>query len=630
MEIYMEKYSLKVEAVFSPHAVLQRNKSYTLRGKSEPETKVSATLLDAEGVGRAFATTCSDKRGYWAIGFPAMTAGGPFVFQVVSGKEQLLIEDIYFGDVWVMAGQSNMQLPMERVKYQYPEEYAKGTSSIIRQFCVPIEYDFSCERDYMEGGEWIEGNSKNIPRFSAVGFFFAETLYKKYQVPVGLILTAVGGTPVKAWMSKQALDSFPEELEELRLCADKRHVEEVLETDTIREQMWWRELDEKDQGLKKDLSTQMWQPIDVRQSWDNLEELREPGSIWLRTKVHIPSRLVGKKCRLSLGTITDADQTYVNGKKIGETTYKYPPREYWLDNIAEELEITVRVIAIHECGGFTRGKKHELIWEDGTRQPIPDIWEYVRGCRMKPLQEKTFFERKPAGMYQAMFAPLHHLAIRGICWYQGETDAYEELRYPMFFYNMIKDWRQKWREKLPVLFVQLPNYTLNDSANWIRFRNMQRELLYIQNTAMVVTIDLGEDNDLHPVRKKPVGERLAMAAFQEVYKEKGCWESPVIKFVQRENNSLRLYFDYTGEMLQIKGESLVPLGFELLFSDGSCFCAEDIASIAIDGTTILIWNVKKSRITEIRYAWNNSPAMANICNDKGLPLSPFCLPIKYL
>lgn len=164
-----------------------------------------------------------------------------------------------------------------------------------------------------------------------------------------------------------------------------------------------------------------------------------------------------------------------------------------------------------------------------------------------------------------MFAPLHHLAIKGICWYQGETDAYEELRYPMFFYNMIKDWRQRWRENLPVLFVQLPNYTLNDSANWIRFRNMQRELLYIQNTAMVVTIDLGEDNDLHPVRKKPVGERLAMAAFQEAYKEKGCWESPVIKFVQRENNSLRLYFDYTGEMLQIKGESLVPLGFELLF-----------------------------------------------------------------
>lgn len=625
----MKKYSLKVEAVFSPHAILQRNKSYVLRGMSVPETEVTVTLFDAEDICQTFAATYSDKRGYWAIGFPAMTAGGPFAFQVISGEEELFIRDIYFGDVWIMAGQSNMQLPVERVKYQYPEEYAKGTSSIIRQFCVPIEYDFSHERDYMECGEWIAGNPIDISRFSAVGYFFAEALYKKYQVPVGLILTAVGGTPVKAWMSKKALDSFPKELETLQRCANRRYVEEILEADEIQEQKWWRELDEKDYGVKGVFDTQAWKPIDIRKDWENIEELKDPGSIWLRTKVCIPKELAGKKCRLSLGTITDADQTYVNGKKIGETTYKYPPREYWMENISEEVEIMVRVIAIHECGGFTRDKKHDLIWEDGTRQSLPNVWEYMRGCRMEPLKEKTFFERKPAGMYQAMFSPLHHLAVKGICWYQGEMDAYEEVRYPMYFYNMIKDWRQRWREAVPVLFVQLPNYTLNDSANWPWFRNMQQELLHIENTAMVVTIDLGEQNDLHPVKKKPVGERLAMAAFQEVYKEAGCWESPVIEFIEKESNSLRLYFKHAGNMLKTREGTLEPLGFELGFADGSCFCAEDIANIAIEGTTIKIWNIKKTRITEIRYAWSNNPIIANVCNDKGLPLSPFRSAIKY-
>ena len=613
---------LSLETIISDHGIIQRDKPFSLRGYGCPGSEVKASMnWPGDQLIRKKKVKC-DENGYWKMKLPAMKAGGPYSLFLESDQEQLVIEDLYFGDLWILAGQSNMQLPMERVKYRYPEEYEKGTDSIIRQFCMPIQYDFQKERDFISEGEWITGNKERIPEFSAVGYFFAEKLYQRYKIPIGLILTAVGGTPIKAWMSRRALKDFPEELKELEKCKDSRYVAEILEREEKRERDWLKSLEEKDR--EKDMLEEnpaFWKSINLEDSWTQYEDLAVPGSVWLKTSIKIPRKHWGEKYRLSLGTLKDADITFVNKKRVGETTYQYPPREYQVENAQEDTEIAVRVAAIHGTGGFTRGKSRKLVWENGDRWELPRIWKYSRGCTMESLPEKTFMERKPAGMYQGMMAPLHGISVKGICWYQGEMDADEEASYPMYFKSMITDWREQWKEELPVLFVQLPNYDLEDAKNWVWFRNMQQKLLKIRNTAMVVTIDSGEDNDLHPVNKKPVGERLALAAFKLAYGEQECLVSPILEKIEKNGEGLLLSFMHAGDHLKTCDRA-TPGGFQLCFTDGTVQEAQKTAEVEIQGRQISIYGMEKE-VYEVRYAWSNTPHEANICNETGLPLSPF-------
>lgn len=546
----MGKMSLTVDVWFSSHAVLQRDKVFVLRGQAEKEETVTAGFFSD---GKAVVSRSVKSEGGWQIEFPAMKAGGPYQLIVTAGEEKYEAEDLYFGDVWVLAGQSNMQLPVERVKYEYPDVYAKGTPSVIRQFCVPIEYDFSGEREFLSGGQWITGTPESIRAFSAVGYFFAEKLYQTCGIPMGLVLTAVGGTPVKTWMSTRALAAYPAELQELEKHKDEAYCRNILETEQKAEDEWYREFDRRDRGLQEDWlhsEAAFDRTVDIREGWSDKPDLCEPGAIWLRTGVEIPEEKAGQSCRLSLGTLVDADKTYVNGEQVGEITYRYPPREYTISHASKNMDIVVRLFAIHGTGRFTQEKKHRLVWNDGSVTPLPEIWKYARGCTMPPLPERTFLEKVGAAMYQPMFAPLHHYPVKGICWYQGESDTWRGTPYAEYFRAMVEDWREQWKEELPVLYVQLPNYDLEDAGGWVEFRNMQQELLKISNTSMVVTMDVGEDNDLHPVRKKPVGERLALAALKRAYGEKGCLESPIFKGGNVEEDRVVLEFFHTGEALK--------------------------------------------------------------------------------
>ena len=248
---------------------------------------------------------------------------------------------------------------------------------------------------------------------------------------------------------------------------------------------------------------------------------------------------------------------------------------------------------------------------------------------MEPLEEQTFMERKPMGMYQGMIAPLHEFAIRGICWYQGETNADDDESYAGYFSKMIRDWRQKWRkDHLPVLFVQLPNYDLEDAGNWVNFRSMQQRLTAIPDTAMIVSIDCGEYNDLHPVNKKTIGERLAMAAFLKAYGEMGPWLSPLFSFAQKRGSELILYFEYAEGGLITRDNKGIN-GIELCLRENVNQTEESriIMNVEsrIEGNTIIVTlpSGLLTKVAAIRYAWSNHPEGANLCNKIGLPVAPF-------
>lgn len=634
-----------VAPLISDHAVLQRDEVIPVRGRGRAGARVRAELepewvVKADGVIQPKSGWgVVNPAGTWLVELPPFAAGGPYCLRVESEREELEFHDLYFGDIWVMAGQSNMQLPMERVKYRYPEAYKKGASPMIRQFTVPIQWKFDSDSDALSGGEWKTAAAEHTPVFSAVGFFFAQKLYERYRIPVGLILTAVGGTPVQAWMSREALCDFPDERKELDACSDPGYVERIRKDDETRIAAWWRLLDERDQGIAENWAAgggrRFWKKISLADRWDDREDLKGAGTVWLRNCVEIPPGLAGRPVRISLGTITDADCLFVNGEKTGSTSYRYPPREYETTALRPGCnQLVLRVADVHGQGGFTRGKSHRLIWENGEERDITDGWEYRRGAVMEPLREQTFFERKPAGMYQGMIAPLHRVPVKGICWYQGEMNADEYERYPGYFKRLIEDWRRKWnRAGLPVLFVQLPCYDLEDGKNWVQFREMQRKLTSVPGSAMVVSMDCGEENDLHPVSKKPVGERLAMAAFQMAYGEDGVWLSPLFSYGERTTEGMILHFNHSEGGLETL-DGTAPGGFEYCFYGE--YGKEDgrkvriiPAEARVEGNTVVVpWPKRDRRPDALVYSWSNNPSGANLCNAVKLPASPFLCRIE--
>ncbi|HCD42947.1 MAG TPA: sialate O-acetylesterase [Lachnoclostridium sp.] len=616
--------SLNVTPYISDHAVLQRNEFIPIRGTADGGGRVEAILSNEAGGVEFREEALTEEDGNWKLVFMPMQAGGPYSISITCAGERKEFSDIYIGDVWLMSGQSNMQLPMNRVKYRFPREYREDGDPLIRQFTVPIKWDFKAPADELSGGKWESYSLDCASYFSAAGYFFGAKLRERYSVPIGLILTAVGGTPIEAWMSRKALTVFSGKAKTADECKSDEYVRGIQKEDEERTLSWYKKLDEDDRGILEDcLNTDLqdlWKTVSLTDDFYINEDFEKPGSVWFKKTVTIPPELSGKPLRLSLGTIKDADDTYVDGQCIGNITYRYPPREYHLEGLAEgDHEIMIRVIAVSGRIVFTKGKSHQMIFETGETLSISEGWKYKRSASLEALTPPTFFERKPMGMYQSMIAPLHDFPICGMCWYQGESNADDDRSYPQYFKRMIEDYRRKWHMgKFPVIYVQLPNYDLEDAGNWVRFRNMQQSLAKLPNCAMVVTIDCGEYNDLHPTDKKTVGERMAMAAFKIAYHEPGEWLSPIFSRAERNGDEIILYFDHGEKGFSVSGGETG--GFEVCISER---WISDRIEVRTQGGTVILSAQKREAITGVRYAWSNNPENANLRSASGLPVTPF-------
>jgi sialate O-acetylesterase len=225
---------------------------------------------------------------------------------------------------------------------------------------------------------------------------------------------------------------------------------------------------------------------------------------------------------------------------------------------------------------------------------------------------------EPSTIFNGMIAPLTPFPVRGVIWYQGESNSALD-RYATYgrtFQAMITDWRRRWNDPdLPFLYVQIANYISTDLENWPEIRNAQLQTLALRNTAMAVTIDIGNPDDVHPTNKQEVGRRLALAARAVTYKEPVEYSGPLYVRTTREGNQLRIWFDHAAG-LNAKGGELA--GFEIAGSDGKFYRAQT----KIDGSTILVSSPDLPTPEFVRYGWANSP-QCNLYNSDGLPASPF-------
>lgn len=615
---------VRLPQLISDGMVLQRDQPIAIYGWASPGEIVRISFA---GQSRKAVT---DASGHWSVLFPPRSAGGPFTIKI---NDDITINDILIGDVYFCSGQSNMVLPMERVKEKYPEEIAAADFPQIRNFFVPTASDVQKMHEDLPASKWVATSPQTILRFGAASWFFAKQLYQRYHIPIGVINSSVGGMPIQAWISAEGLRDIPNYADRARQISDTswhpRDTVTILPPVTdegLTGSVRWSDTSYNPQGWRRFWLPGYWADQGVK-------ELN--GIVWFRKEVDIPASMAGKPAKLFVGCIVDADETYVNGVKVGNITYQYPPRRY--DIPAGVLKagknlLAIRVMNYNGKGGFVPDKRYELT--DGvTHIDIRGEWAYKVGAvypAMPPVKPPFSAQNEPTGLYNTMVAPVIHTAIKGFLWYQGEANAANPGEYKALLPALINDWRNKWgKQDIPFLYVQLPNFMemqyAPSESNWAIIREAQLLTLSVPHTAMAVTIDVGEWNDLHPLDKKDVGERLALAARTVIYGETGLeYSGPIFRSMERRGDSVLLRFTHTGSGLVAKDGPLK--GFAVAGPDKHFIWA----TATISNNVVILHSDHVIDPVAVRYAWADNPADANLYNKEGLPASPFRTDIQHM
>jgi sialate O-acetylesterase len=620
---------VKLPVLISDGMVLQRNTKLTIWGWASPGEKVTVKFL-----GKTYRTV-TPADGEWEILLPPLKQGGPYSMDI-KGRNSITINDILIGDVWFCSGQSNMVLPMERVKERYPDEIAGANYPEIRNFFIPTASDVLKIHSDLPGDKWIAASPQDVLGFGAAAYFFARSIYGEYKVPIGIINSSVGGTPIEAWISEEGLKDISQYAGRVERFRDTAFMRAVL--NPVRHRPVRQPSMEQDKGMSGPVKwydtsyePEGWHKFWLPGYWADQGVKNLNGIVWFRKEVDVPASMTGKPAKLFMGRIVDADIVYVNGVQSGSITYQYPPRRY--DLPAGLLKpgkniIVVRVTNTAGKGGFVPDKAYYLT-AAGESIDLRGEWLYKVGQAFRPVvftgAGPVFsMQNEPTGLYNTMVAPVIKYRIKGFLWYQGESNTGKPHEYRDLLTALITDWRNKWNQgELPFLYVQLPNFMevqyLPSESQWAELRFGQFKCLSVPNTAMAVTIDVGEWNDIHPLEKKTVGERLALAARKLAYGDNNIvWSGPVFKKAATEGNKVILEFESTGSGLIARG------GGEL---DQFAVAGKDKkfvwASAKIEDNHVVVWSDEIPEPAYVRYAWADNPEGANLYNAEGLPASPF-------
>lgn len=627
--------------------VLQRDAPLKIWGWASPGEKIRI------GFDHKHYKTVTRPDGKWMVVLAAMKAGGPYTMEI-SASNKILLRDILIGDVWFCSGQSNMVLNMERVKEKYPEDIAEANYPQIRNFFIPTVSDVRQVHEDLPPGNWMIADPQHVLYFGAASYFFARTLYTEYHVPIGIINSSVGGTPVQAWISAEGLKEVPQYTARLAELKDTAFLNRISHRpvggnaapgNAAGQRGGARSPAMMDKGLSGPLPwydsayvAKGWHPFWLPGYWADQGIHGLNGVVWFRKEIDVPAEMTGRTARLFMGRIVDADYVYVNGVLSGSTSYQYPPRRYVLPAgllKAGKNIIVVKVVNTFGKGGFVPDKPYYLE-AGGVKIDLRGDWQYKVGQVFPPrgIGEGGgggfSAQNEPAGLYNTMVAPAIDYGIKGFLWYQGEANTNRPQEYGQLLSALIADWREKWREgELPFIYAQLPNFMevqySPSESQWAELREQQLETLSVPKTGMAVTIDAGEWNDIHPLDKKDVGERLALAAEKLAYGDTSVvYSGPIYRSARVEDNKIRLSFDHIGSGLMVKGGGELEQ-FAIAGADKKYVWA----NARIEGDEVLVWSDEISQPQYVRYAWADNPEGANLYNKEGLPASPFTTDRKH-
>lgn len=628
---------VKLPAIFSDRMVLQSKELSTIWGWADPGESIT---MNVSWVATSYSTK-ADASGRWEIKFNPPRVGVGRTIRIV-GKNEVVLNDVACGEVWLCAGQSNMEMPVgEGAGYagvtNWQVELQHGGHPEIRIFNVknaisPVPLS-DCE------GRWVLCDASALRSVSATAYFFARRLSQELKVPIGLIEADWGGTPVEAWTSADSLSKWPEFGGLLSEMKRMKTLEQSPSAYASAVTAWAKRIDELDAGRETtggadtswaspSFDDSAWSEIDVPATWSG-ELAQFDGIVWCRRVIDLPAGWAASAALLDLGLIDDMDVTFVNGVKVGQTIeggYQ-APRNY--DLPAGVLRdgrnvIAVRVLDTGGLGGIN-GRADELVLRliaSGQTVSLSGKWRARAANKMSTLPERPHPPRieayHPSVLYNAMIAPLVPYPLRGAIWYQGEANRERAYRYRTLFPDMIADWRGHFGQgDFPFYFVQIAPFAYrDDKGEAAELREAQSLALSVPNTGMAVTMDVGEAHDIHPKNKQAVGRRLALCALANTYEKKEVeFSGPTYTSMKIEGSAIRLSFDHARGLTSNEK----PLEHFTIAGADQRFVP---ARAAIEGDTVVVSSDAVKDPVAVRYCWGASDE-GTLFNAARLPAPSF-------
>jgi sialate O-acetylesterase len=629
--------------MISDGLILQRDKPARIWGFADPQERVTVTFDGNNYYARA------DRKGNWLVLLPSTPWNGKTYTIKVNDIE---IHNVVFGDVWVFSGQSNMQTPLERALDNYGDDILHYSNPLIREFLVGEKYAYDGPQKDFASGSWTEVTPETCLKMSMVPYFFARRIYETYQVPVAIIQCAVGGTAIESWMSPDNLKDYPQYARALEAQRNPQPrtggpmggfgnfagFGGAGGAAPARPEV-------NPAYYETDFDDSEWAPAYLPHYF---REVGITGSalIYYRHDLWLTAEQAASKNNLlKLGTITQSDETFINGVRVGTTGYEYPPRNYAFgEGILKEGKnvICIKINGASANGGFYEDEQYHLRLDrdtialnDGWRffkEDIPSNFNRPAGA---PAQRPVVMQyketairhnsnvRNPFGLYWGMLSPVTNANVKGVVWYQGETNSGNTPEYGSFLARMMTTWRKDFRdENLPVLIAQLPSHQaktfLPVQDGWANVREGQRLATHmIKNAALAVGCDIGSWNNIHPTNKKIISERLAKGAMRIAYGESVVL-SPECTKAELKDGRIYLTFSEIGNGLVVKGDEI--RGFAVSDENG----VYQRVNATIMGNKVVLYVAGIKNPQKVRYLWKNYVRDdVTLYNAEGMPASPF-------
>jgi sialate O-acetylesterase len=650
---------LVLNALFTDHMVLQQKENVAFWGTYTPNKKITV-----RGSWGKESTCVSDNKGHWKLNVPTPEAGGPYQVSIATKTSRVLIKDVLIGEVWLASGQSNMEMDFDYCCNTTDfSEYERTNANYPNIRMINIKKQLKSTPVQEFEGAWKKAVGDSITPFSAAAYFFAKRLHKELDIPIGIIHSSWGGTDIESWTSREQLST-------LDFLEDTMNVYDALIENSSKSYNWfsqfesikspsdvwylfledplgtpkkWEELDFKDDKyINSDaINHENWKPINVPGSIDNIFETNDFDGVILIRKSFTLNEVKGDYS-LRLGAVSDMDFTYVNGKQIGSSMGKISAKSKTYKIPKSHLKVGENTIIIRVINQYKQGNVGEvsLLHSENPTISLAGKWNYhVLAEAYNPIDSYSWpyidfylydkdsidFSQRPAvtnynqnsksSLFNGMISPLVPYTIKGAIWYQGENNVPRFHEYEQLLTALIYDWRNQWSNDFPFYFVQIAPFK-NYNGLSSSLRDAQRKALKTPKTGMVVTLDIGENNDIHPSNKHDVGSRLAGLALANNYGKTLVASGPLYHSQTIAGNKLILEFDFVGSGLMTPTTKLKE--FEIAGADKNYVPA--VAKIVEEKIHVFSASVPNPKFC--RYAWRDI-SNASLFNKEGLPASSF-------
>lgn len=650
--------TLSVNSLFTDNMIIQQNAKLSVWGNAK-----SGSLIHVQSSWGVKATTTTNFEGKWSVILNTPAADHEQHKLIISNENQTrVVQNILLGEVWLASGQSNMEMPLKGFNYTKIKEVVEGADKEISEANFPEIRMFTVNRniafeqsDKLEGS-WIESSPETVKEFSAVAYFFAKKLHLELNVPIGIIHSSWGGSPAESWTRLDYLkqvNGFQNTEDRLQIALDPNSPynkwlldHEFVLWDSLIEvdQMKWIKAKHK-RFVLSEFEDSSWEKMNQTEISQIFEKNDFNGIVWLRQKINF-DKLPEGNVTLDIGKTDDLYAVFLNGQLVAR-------KEYWGEASSQYVipksiikkglnTIAIRFIDVWGIGGLDADSNRGFYIENEKIKSLEQSWRvnvvaYQTNGDFYLLKQgideivypkpnrMPHHPNSPTVLYNGMIAPLVPYAIKGVIWYQGESNESRAEQYSHLFPALIDSWRAAWNNpNMPFYYVQIAPYgggSWGDNSNkketGPELRESQMQTLTKNDVGMVIITDLGDEKLIHPPKKKEVGERLALWAMAKNYNyDDLVYSGPVFRSVEFINNKALVSFEHAESGLFCPDSEIRY--FELAGTDGQYYPAKAY----ITKNQVVVWAKKVPNPKKIRYAWKNY-VKVNLFNMEGLPASSF-------